>query len=1187
MTVPTPTGGSTPVVSMTQRARRRREEAVRRLVAEVQAQETLGGANANNNLDPLASSGDGDAAPSSAAALLHPETHDWLVASVTATALEKGMDRDLHAALVQESKHNAGRIGQICQDHADVFLDSVASVAGLESPAVALSGGLRQAQESLDEETAGPMLQAAILHSEATAALQRAQTLSAMVEACRETAIQLEKGRKQAAAGRPRTALQAVDKARSQLARPIQSLTQHIQASMKENGEDDDEVIDLSEVFALNPADAKKSLLETPFGKRASISLPKIENEVLMGARRNLNRWFLNMRSGGEGAMAGRSLLRQCAFNLSVGPGHLSLGGQFPTAYMWRAKTADNLMVRAHLTGKVARALRQGYWFERDAQKEADNVNTIYAPNEGLQRKAEHIASAFGWYRCWDPNDEVQIDPAEMAADDEASMRGSRHGGGSSHGPNSGGGLSGSRHGDGSGGNLSGSRHGMRGSRHGKRSLGFRASTSSKSQAFQEISSTLGSSVKKSASGAVSSKWNEVLHPAILFERSPNAKAESGILLSLPETVHPVRRAELAFSLLGRADEFFQYYEQNRFGEMKVGKDGDNKSGGANERKSYLSSLTGDDVTMGNDRIFFAKTFPHLCSSVAGFSAVEAALELGNFDEDDDKGANGAAAAGAPKKSNARQSSANSSRFRESSERYERSLTTELGSLLRSRSKKASMAHMVKASNMLQSLRSSLKIIHPSSAARRYDKDYLSLGKDCFVNFQKLAQEEQLKVTAALVMDDQKIPMLITDMFGSNKASFLAPSSGEQLQTGKNLGIPEPEEVGLPFGLSQMKQKPPTNDGKESRTTFNRASLEVEDAYTFSQSVPSVMRALHARAIATAAFALNQQELGHDFPVKPKGSDPAGFVLDCTEECVNVSAVGMKDSDNTVDEGSVEKAVQVMANITAMQHCLPRFFATLVRGMCQIGLIRGDELDETLSYSEKILKNADKSCDAQIGSTYSLVYEICRNKIDSHINFALENFNWVAKSSREMPNAYCEGLIGYLKSVFNSLGPMDEGSRAGLHFSCCGHVSERLVKLLSGKAGDTTTMDDSGIQPIARIDAFGIKNLLTDCGALEKFASSTGVPQLQDCFGELRSLTTFLLDKDLPNLILPESAAARRRKYPLLSLEKVGNILEKYVGTGLGDKLMGGATGRTVNILLIDKKEVPPLVKLIRSQEMS
>jgi hypothetical protein len=39
------------------------------------------------------------------------------------------------------------------------------------------------------------------------------------------------------------------------------------------------------------------------------------------------------------------------------------------------------------------------------------------------------------------------------------------------------------------------------------------------------------------------------------------------------------------------------------------------------------------------------------------------------------------------------------------------------------------------------------------------------------------------------------------------------------------------------------------------------------------------------------------------------------------EECINVAAVGMKDSDNVVEEGSVEKAVQVMGNIISLQHC--------------------------------------------------------------------------------------------------------------------------------------------------------------------------------------------------------------------------------------------------------------------------
>ncbi len=53
-----------------------------------------------------------------------------------------------------------------------------------------------------------------------------------------------------------------------------------------------------------------------------------------------------------------------------------------------------------------------------------------------------------------------------------------------------------------------------------------------------------------------------------------------------------------------------QYYEQNRFGDTKIG--GGNKNDDEkNETRSSLSSLTGDDVSVGTDRIFFAKSLPH------------------------------------------------------------------------------------------------------------------------------------------------------------------------------------------------------------------------------------------------------------------------------------------------------------------------------------------------------------------------------------------------------------------------------------------------------------------------------------------------------------------------------------------------------------------------------------------------
>jgi hypothetical protein len=221
--------------------------------------------------------------------------------------------------------------------------------------------------------------------------------------------------------------------------------------------------------------------------------------------------------------------------------------------------------------------------------------------------------------------------------------------------------------------------------------------------------------------------------------------------------------------------------------------------------------------------------------------------------------------------------------------------------------------------------------------------------------------------------------------------------------------------------------------------------------------------------------------------------------------------------------------------------------------MCHVGMIRADQVEETFQYAEATLRGADKSCDAQVGSMYTLVYEICRNKIDAHINYALDGFSWVSKSAREMPNAYCEGIIGYLRSVFLSLGPMDDGSKAGLHLSCCSHVADRLTRLLTDKPNDGSNAD---LAPISKIDAFGIKNLNLDVEEFQNFAESTGVPQLSECFEELKCLTGALLDRDLITLLNPDNTAARRRKYPFLNLEKLGNVLDKYVGMGLVSELL-------------------------------
>ncbi|VEU41209.1 unnamed protein product [Pseudo-nitzschia multistriata] len=1103
----------------TARARRRREEAVRRLVADVQARP-----------DRKLAAGASGASPEGTI-----EQQDWIIASTVAQAIERGLDRDLHHELVQEAKENSGRIGQVCHDHSDVFLASVGKVVALGGPSGDLAHKLVTAQEELENRTAGPMQETAMLWEEATASHARARALQIMVQECHKVSVYLDKARKQAALGRPRGALEAVDDARTVLTAPVSSLysgggsgIERAANIVKEAAKRKAKKQDASDGEASpGKAGSLVSLEDTPFGRRASLMLPKIENEVLMGARRGLNRWFLSLRSGGDGAKAGRAVLRRSANSMAIGPGNLGLGGHMPPAYLWRAKVCDNLISRMNQNGRVVRAVRLGYWFERDAPKAAQRLETTAPP--GMDRRAEAFASAFGWYRCWDEDVSLLVDPSDFSSAPDDMGRG-----------------------------LSGSRHGLGGSRHGKRgSLGFRAKAKGGLESISSGLTSTGASVRKLKGSDEKSKWAALLTPPILFDNVPTRKDDDAKFMGLAESVHPVRRAEIAFKLLGKAEEFVAYYELNRFGDVKIGSGKDDEKDGKNESRSSLSSLTGDDVSIGTDRIFFSKSLPHLCASVVGFSAVEAALELGHFvDEDDiDKGGADPNAAGLV---------AVQTLFRDSSEKYERSLVTELGNLLRRRAVGANLAELVRASCLMAAFRSALKVVHPSSTTRRFDKELLAMDVDILMIALKVAQDEQLKATTAIVQADRNQPLVVPYKYPTKKEG----------------NFPDPEEVGLPFGLAELKQqrKRTSMDLTGSTTSFGN-DKESEECLTFSQSVPLVVRSIHARAIACASFALSQEELGQSF-LQKKGSGSACYVLDCVEECVNVAAVGMKDADNSSDEGDIETAVQVMANVAALQHSLPRLFGTLMRGMCHVGMIRSDQLAETFQYAEATLKGADKACDNQVGTMYSKVYECARGKIDAHLTYALEGFNWVQKTCRDMPNAYCEGLIGYIRNVFDSLGPMDEGSRAGLHFSCCGHVAERLVKILSDRALEDGSRSDGGLPPIAKIDPFGLYNMSSDVDEFKKFATSTGVPQLADCFDELKSITSAMLDPDLPNLLRPENSDARKRKYPYLSLEKVGNILEKYSSPGM--TLMGG--GKVpAGMLTLDKKEVVALLNLVRS----
>ena len=329
---------------------------------------------------------------------------------------------------------------------------------------------------------------------------------------------------------------------------------------------------------------------------------------------------------------------------------------------------------------------------------------------------------------------------------------------------------------------------------------------------------------------------------------------------------------------------------------------------------------------------------------------------------------------------------------------------------------------LARASCLVAAFRSALKIVHPSSSTRKSDKELLAMDVDIIMTGLKVAQEEQLNATAKYVGDGKKEPMAVgrsqqgmgglrfnKNYRGGGRGGTLSEDNATESSLSSN--VPQEETLDFPFGLSEMKQKQISNaldsmdpSLRTQRGTMNSIMAQESELYTFSQSVPQIIRSIHARVIVFVAFALSQEELGQVFASK-QGGGIAGYIMDCVEECVAVAAVGMKDGYAHFDELTVEQAVQITADISALESALPRLFGTVMRGLCHIGLVKADQVEETFDYADSVLAGASKSCDTQVANMYSVVYEICRNKIDMLIDFSLENFSWVCKTARDRPAA--------------------------------------------------------------------------------------------------------------------------------------------------------------------------------------
>lgn len=1074
------------------------------------------------------------------------------LAATVATALERGLDRELHQQLQIKSKEANTLITRICNDHSDNFLRSVARLVSLGQPGennvaapineeddvndksqthtsscMELKEKIESAGAELasDMGTGGKMLSVATKLEIRRDAHRKARAMKIIIHDCYQVAYALEQGRKYASKSRPRAALDEVEKARRMLREPLSPFLVRVFFSNDNNQQREEGNEKIPQVL---------TLADTPFGKRANELLPKIEGEVLAGARKGLSKWFVHIR-GGTGASAGAAALRKCAHSVSIGASEKISAEE---RYEWRALHSRHLISRGD--GRVAKATRilETLFTDKYIQKDLKQISSL--PKEkGIARKAEMIAICFSWYRCWD-------------ADKPHHLEGS-----------------------------------------GGKGLKSAVSSSAAQNRFR-----LG--VKSGRSG--STQWINTLIPSMLLE--DNTKDEN-ILIGLSENAYPVHRAKATFTLLGKAADFREQYEINRFGDMRI--QGSAKT--ETHMRSSLSSLTGDDVSVGTDRFFHAKILPHLCASVVGFSAVEAALELGIFDSievdtvakkihhnmNGNSGSQGIA--------NVEGTIAQST----SASQYERGLIAELGLLVRSRAAAATLAELNRAASLLNVMRLTLRMVYPSSQTRRFDKELLVVDNDLVLSALKVSKTEQKAATMRAALEDRYMPMPVL-----RRSGLLTSSSARQDSKKSAEDIArEVYTLNMPFGLSQLIVKPSaeatlsrldptiTNMSKQKLKTSTHQQLQ----HTFSTCVPTILRNIHARSIVFSSFILNFEELGQKFNTKFKQrAGSAGYVLDNLEDCIGNSAVALservEDDDVSVRAADeVVTAIQMTANMNALLQSLPHLYAVVVKGMCHIGLVRAENVEDVFRYADASLVRAEDKCKGEYSSCYSAVYEISRNKINELINFSMDNVDWVRPKVTGEQSGHVQTLISFMRNMFSTLDHLDASSREGILLSCCGHIGNRLVYLLSGDVneysravaqGDEQDLQYPGLSPIQKIDAYGLKNMAIDVRALKTFASTLDVQNLHQSFDEIDRLSSAMIDPDLPLLLRPENQGLRSKRYPFLSLERLKSIIERYVVAGIGSKMFsgtsmfsGGEQSSNSNVFMLDKKDVLLMTKLI------
>jgi len=99
-------------------------------------------------------------------------------------------------------------------------------------------------------------------------------------------------------------------------------------------------------------------------------------------------------------------------------------------------------------------------------------------------------------------------------------------------------------------------------------------------------------------------------------------------------------------------------------------------------------------------------------------------------------------------------------------------------------------------------------------------------------------------------------------------------------------------------------------------------------------------------------------------------------------------------------------------------------------------------------------------------------------------------------------------------------------------------------------------------------------NIDIDCRELGRFAITTGVPGLNQCFAELHEIALLATHPELAKYI--DNPEIRRRNFPRLCIEKFVQLLEKIVPVPAGV--------HTANLFKFDKSISKSFIKKLKQQ---